>query len=180
LTDSAHADTWRRMRGWLPLLLSCSLLVACQNEPLDVATQVDLSRMQGKWFEIAKLPRPSQTGCTGTSAEYTLKSDTELLVVNECHQDSLQGPIKRVAARAVASDAAVPAKLSLDFGFAYGDYWVLEVGPSYEYAVIGHPTRDYLWILSRERTLRRDTLDGILQRAQARGFPVGILDYTKQ
>lgn len=180
MTDSTRADTWSRMRGWLGLWLSCSLLVACQNEPLQVATQVELSRLQGKWFEIAKLPRPSQAGCTGTTAEYTLKSANELLVVNECHQDSLQGPIKRVAARAVANDTAVPAKLSLDFGFAYGDYWVLEVGPSYEYAVVGHPTRDYLWILSRDKTLPQATLDGILQRAQARGFPVGILDYTQQ
>ena len=155
------------------------LALACDSEPLDVA-QVELSRLQGKWFEIAKLPRPSQAGCTGTTAEYQLKSATELLVVNECHEGDLHGPLKRVAARAVATDAAVPAKLSLDFGFAYGDYWVIEVGADYEYAVVGHPSRDYLWILSRERRLARATLDGVVARARARGFPVGILSYTEQ
>jgi apolipoprotein D and lipocalin family protein len=155
------------------------LALACQNEPLEVA-QVNLSRMQGKWFEIAKLPRPSQAGCTGTTAEYQLKSATELLVVNECHDGNLAGPLKRVAARAVANDASVPAKLSLDFGFAYGDYWIVEVGEDYQYAVVGHPTRDYLWILSRERTLPQATLDGVLARAKAKGFPVGILSYTEQ
>jgi len=167
------------MRSSLRLAALSLLLLACQSEPLDVA-QVDLSRMQGKWFEIAKLPRPSQAGCSGTTAEYQLKSPTELLVVNECHDGSLQGPVKRVAARAVATDAAVPAKLSLDFGFAYGDYWIVEVGPDYEYAVVGHPSRDYLWILSRERSLPKSTLDGVLERARARGFPVGILSYTEQ
>jgi len=170
------------MQQWsrrLALLGFGFVAIACQSEPLEVA-QVDLSRMQGKWFEIAKLPRPSQAGCTGTTAEYQLKSATELLVVNECHDGNLQGPIKRVAARAVATDAAVPAKLSLDFGFAYGDYWIVEVGPDYEYAVVGHPTRDYLWILSRERTLPKATLDGVLARAKTRGFPVGILSYTEQ
>ncbi len=156
-----------------------TVALGCQNEPLDVA-RVDLSRMQGKWFEIAKLPRPSQAGCTGTTAEYTLKSATELLVVNECHEGSLQGAVKRVAARAVANDAAVPAKLSLDFGFAYGDYWIVELGDDYEYAVVGHPTRDYLWILSREKTLPQSTLDAVLERAKAKGFPVGILTYTEQ
>jgi apolipoprotein D and lipocalin family protein len=160
--------------AWLGLLS-----LACQSEPLDVA-RVDLSRMQGKWFEIAKLPRPSQTGCTGTTAEYQLKSKNELLVVNECHEGNLQGPVKRVAARAVANDPAVPAKLSLDFGFAYGDYWVIEVADDYDYVVVGHPTRDYLWILSRERTLPKSTLDGVLTRAKERGFPVGILSYTEQ
>ncbi len=167
-----------RLRFTLMAALSMAAL-GCQNEPLDVA-HVDLSRMQGKWFEIAKLPRPSQAGCTGTTAEYTLKSATELLVVNECHEGSLQGAVKRVAARAVANDAAVPAKLSLDFGFAYGDYWIVDVGADYEYVVVGHPTRDYLWILSREKTLPKNTLDGVLERAKAKGFPTGILTYTEQ
>jgi apolipoprotein D and lipocalin family protein len=155
------------------------VVLACQSEPLEVA-QVELPRMTGKWFEIAKLPRPSQAGCTGTTAEYQLKSASELLIINECHEGSLQGTLKRVAARAVATDAAVPAKLSLDFGFAYGDYWIVEVGDDYEYAVVGHPTREYLWILSRERSLPQATLDGVLARARGRGFPVGVLTYTEQ
>lgn len=159
--------------------LTCLALLAlgCQNEPLDVAN-VDLARMQGKWFEVAKLPRASQAGCTGTTAEYQLRSATQLLVVNECHQGNLQGPVKRVAARAVVTDPSVPAKLSLDFGMAFGDYWIIETGDHYEYAVVGHPTRDYLWILSRERSLPQATLAGILERAKARGFPTGILEYT--
>jgi apolipoprotein D and lipocalin family protein len=156
------------------------LALACQQDPPLEVAQVDLSRMQGKWFEIAKLPRPSQAGCTGTTAEYQLKSPNELLVVNECREGKLDGPVKRVAARAVATDASVPAKLSIDFGFAYGDYWIVEVGSDYEYAVVGHPTRDYLWILSRAHTLPQATLHGVLERAKGRGFPVGILDYTQQ
>jgi apolipoprotein D and lipocalin family protein len=161
------------------LALVALMLLGCHDEPLDVAN-VELSRMQGKWFEIASLPRPSQAGCTGTTAEYQLASKTELLLVNECHEGKLDGPLKRVAARAVVTDPAVPAKLSLDFGFAYGDYWLVDVGPDYEYAVVGHPTRDYLWILSRERSLPHATLDGILERARAKGFPVGVLTYTEQ
>ncbi len=165
---------------WASRLITLTLLtLGCQNEPLDVAS-LDLSRMQGKWFEIAKLPRPSQAGCTGTTAEYQLASATQLLVVNECHQGNLQGPIKRVTARAVVTDPSVPAKLSLDFGIAFGDYWILETGDDYEYAVVGHPTRDYLWILSRERTLPGAQLDGVVKRAKARGFPTGILEYTEQ
>ena len=98
----------------------------------------------------------------------------------ECHEGDLQGPLKRVAARAIANAAAVPAKLSLDFGFAFGDYWIVEVGDDYEYAVVGHPTRDYLWILSRERSLPKSKLDGVLERAKNRGFPTGILTFTEQ
>ena len=161
------------------LALTGLLALACQSQPLDVA-QVDLQRMQGRWYEIAKLPRPSQRDCFGTTSDYVVVSPSELQVVNQCRKGSLEGPVERVAARAVATDPSTPAKLSLDFGFAYGDYWLIDVGPDYEYAVVGHPSRDYLWILSRERTLQQSTLDAVVARARASGFPVGILSYTQQ
>lgn len=160
-------------------LLTVLLALSCQTEPLEVA-DVELSRLQGKWFEIAKLPRPSQAGCSGTTAEYKLASARELLVTNECRDGSLHGPVKRASARAVVTDENVPAKLSLDFGVAYGDYWIIEIGDDYEYAVVGHPTRDFLWILSRDKALPRRKLEGIVERARGRGFPVGILSYTEQ
>jgi apolipoprotein D and lipocalin family protein len=171
-----------RLASWLPFvssLMLASLLLGCQNEPLEVV-HVDLQRMTGKWYEIAKLPRHTQAGCMGTTADYQLKSANELLVVNECRQGSLTGPLDRVSARAVANDADEPGKLSLDFGFAYGDYWVIDTGPNYEYLVVGHPSRDYLWILSRTKTLPAESLAGVLERAQKNGFAVGILSYTRQ
>ncbi len=103
-----------------------------------------------------------------------------LKVIHECHEDSPDGPRKVSAARAVASDPSEPAKLSLDFGMAYGDYWILETGDNYEYAVIGHPSRRYLWILSRAFTLPEEVLEGVLERSRAKGFPVDELDYTVQ
>lgn len=171
-----------RVASWSLLVGSFVLaapVVGCQHEPLEVA-HVDLQQMTGKWYEIAKLPRATQAGCTGTTAEYQQKSSSELLVINECHEGSLSGPLKRVSARAVATDPSEPAKLSLNFGFAYGDYWVIDAGKDYEYLVVGHPSRDYFWILSRTRTLPKETLSGILDRAQKNGFPIGSLSYTEQ
>jgi apolipoprotein D and lipocalin family protein len=167
------------MRASLRLVCLGLFALACQHEPLEVA-QVDLTQMQGKWYEVASLPRATQAGCTGTTADYRLESANELLVVNECHEGTLTGPVRRFAARAVANDPDVPAKLSLNFGYAYGDYWVIDVGAQYEYLVVGHPTREYLWILSRDRSLPRATLDGVLERARQKGFPVGVLKYTPQ
>ena len=171
-----------RVASWFPLLGSLALMpaiIACQHEPLEVA-HVDLQRLSGKWYEIAKLPRATQAGCVGTTAEYQLKSTNELLVINECHEGSAAGPLKRVSARAVAPDANEPGKLSLDFGFAYGDYWVIDAGKDYEYLVVGHPSRDYFWILSRTPKLPQSTLTAVLDRAQNNGFPIGTLSYTTQ
>jgi apolipoprotein D and lipocalin family protein len=168
--------SWLLLVGSLPL---ATLTVGCQHEPLEVA-RVDLQSMSGTWYEIANLPRATQAGCTGTTAEYQLKSASELLVINECRKGSLTGPLERVSARAVANDPGEPGKLSLDFGFAYGDYWVIDVGQDYEYLVVGHPSREYFWILSRTRVLPASTLAGVLDRAQKKGFAIGALSYTEQ
>jgi len=163
------------------LVLAMALgLAGCSEQPLDVAPDVDLQRFQGHWFEIAKLPRATQADCTATTASYARVSDNELVMVNACHLGSLDGPLRSVSARARITDLGAPAKLSVDFGGFFGDYWIVDVGKHYEYAVVGHPTRDYLWIMSRTPSLEGDVLAGILERARAKKFDVTRLQYTKQ
>lgn len=157
--------------------LALAVLSGCSEEPLDVAEDVDLARFQGKWYEIAKLPRPTQADCTGTTAFYTLR-EGGLDVENQCHLAKLDGELRSRSARATVADGS--AKLAIDIGGFSGDYWILEVGPSYEYAVIGVPSRDYLWILSRTPKLDQGTLDGVVERMRAAKFDTGKLEYTLQ
>jgi apolipoprotein D and lipocalin family protein len=155
-------------------------VLACNAEPLDVAPNVDLSRFQGKWYEIARLPRTTQTDCHGTTAFYSQASDGALTLVNQCNVGSQTGPVKTVAMSASVPDSTVPAKLALDVGGYTGDYWILEVGSTYEYAVVGHPSRLYFWILSRTPTLDTPTVQGIVSRAQSKHFDMTQLEYTPQ
>src|SRR5260221_1925413 len=111
----------------------------------DVAPSVDLERFQGTWYEIAKLPRATETDCSGTVASYWLRPDGDLDVASECHVGGLDGPLKSMTATAKVPDPTVSAKLALKVGCFYYDYWILEIGSSYEYAVVGHPSREYLW-----------------------------------
>lgn len=163
---------------WI-LALVCLALSACSNEPLDVAPNVDLARFQGQWFEIAKLPRATQANCTGTAAFYTLR-DGGMDVVNECHLDKLDGKLKSSSARINTTAEGPSAKLSIDVGGFFGDYWILEVGENYEYAVVGVPSRDYLWILSRTTKLDQPKLDAILARTKAAKFDTSRLEFTVQ
>jgi apolipoprotein D and lipocalin family protein len=154
---------------------------ACQNAPLDVVDDVDLQRFQGRWFEIARLPRATQIDCAGTTASYKLTSERELVVTNECAVGGLNGVRRQVKASAKVTNAAIPAKLSVDFGGFFGDYWIIDLDrDGYRYAVVGHPTRQYLWILSREPTLDPLTFAPILERAAGKGFDTSKLEYTKQ
>jgi apolipoprotein D and lipocalin family protein len=150
-----------------------------EHPPLDVAN-VDLERFQGGWYEIAKLPRPTQTDCTGTVAFYRLTSQTELDVYSECHEKTLDGPVRRMAARAVVTDRDEPAKLSLDFGGYFGDYWIVERDADYAWAAVGHPSRDYLWILNRSAAMKEADFADLTERVRVKGFDVGRLERTLQ
>jgi apolipoprotein D and lipocalin family protein len=168
------------MNRLILLALLLHLSAGCHEAPLDVAPDVDLLRFQGQWYEIAKLPRPTQVDCTATTASYRLVADGELHITNACRLGHPGGTLRQVVASAKVTDRAVPAKLSVDFGGFYGDYWILEVGPTYEYAVIGHPTRQYLWILSRSTELSPATLGPLLERIALKGFNTERLEYTLQ
>ena len=172
----SHSRVW-----FVVMFIVASLLSGCQSDPpLEVAPSVNLAQLQGKWYEIARLPRSTEVDCHGTTAFYTQAPDGSLSLVNQCNVGSAEGVLQTVAMTATVPDTSVPAKLALNVGGYTGDYWILEVGPNYEYAVVGHPSRLYLWILSRTPTLDTTTMSGILTRADSAHFDTTQLEYTPQ
>mgnify|MGYP001820274360 FL=1 len=170
-------------------LIASIALTACSKTtterlalpPLEAVPQVDLERYLGTWYEIASYPQRFQEGCTGTTATYTLRSDGEIDVLNRCRKGSLNGPEDTAEGRARIVDRTTNAKLEVSFfGPFWGDYWIIDLGPNYGYAAVGHPSRDYLWILSRAPTLDAKTYAGILSRLEAKGYPLEPLQETEQ
>lgn len=148
---------------------------------LKTVESVDLSRYVGDWYEIASFPQSFQSGCAATKAHYERKENGEIKVVNSCRKGGLDGPEKVVKGRARVVDAKTNAKLKVTFFWPFwGDYWVVDLGKSYEYAVVGHPSRDYLWILSRTPTLSHDVYQGILARLREQGYELDRLQKTPQ
>ncbi|MGB5219483.1 MAG: lipocalin family protein [Polyangiales bacterium] len=149
--------------------------------PLEAVSQVDLERYLGTWYEIASYPQRFQKGCTGTTATYTLRDDGDIDVLNKCRKGSLDGPEDLAEGRARVVDHESNAKLEVSFFWPFwGDYWIIDLGPDYEYAVVGHPSRDYLWILSRTRTLDDQVYARILARLEEQGYPLEPLEKTPQ
>jgi apolipoprotein D and lipocalin family protein len=146
--------------------------------PLEPVLHVDLGRYLGTWYEISSYPQPFQKGCTHTKATYSLGRDGLIDVVNECCKD---GKEKVARGRARVVDRDTNAKLEVSFfGPFWGDYWIIDLGSDYEYAVVGHPSRDYLWILSRTPTMDEQTYEGILSRLREKGYPLDRLVKTDQ
>ena len=145
-----------------------------QETALAVVGEVDLNKYQGQWFEIASIPVKFQAQCFGgTTAEYQLLNDGLIKVVNTCttskgESDAVEGRAKVVTP---------PAKLKVTFVkiltwiWAFGGaYWIIDLAPDYSYAVVGHPSRDYLWILSRTPNMTTDLLKSISQKLTNLGY----------
>ncbi|MBL8921432.1 MAG: lipocalin family protein [Myxococcaceae bacterium] len=149
--------------------------------PLKTVERVELTRYLGTWYEIASFPQSFQKGCTATTANYALREDGEIDVTNRCRKGALDGPESVATGRARVVDPKSNARLEVSFFRPFwGPYWVIDLEPDYAFAVVGHPGRDFLWILSRTPTLEPTVYDGILQRLQAQGYETGRLVKTAQ
>lgn len=171
-------------------LLAALLLAACgpttteRNSlpPLQAVASVDIERYMGTWYEIASFPFRPQRRCTGTTATYSLRDDGQVRVINRCFLDTLQGKLKEADGVARVVDSASKAKLEVSFFRPFwGEYWVIELAPDYRYAVVGNPSRDYLWVLSRSPQMADAEYEGILQRlSEQHQYPIERLQRTLQ
>lgn len=148
--------------------------------PLQVVAHVDLPRYLGTWYEISAFPQSFQRNCHATTATYAARPDGDIDVLNRCLKGSLQGPEKTAQGRARVVDRSSGAKLEVSFFRPFwGDYWIIDLGADYDYAVVGHPGRDYLWILARTPTLPDDVYRGIVKRLDAVGYETARLVRTE-
>jgi apolipoprotein D and lipocalin family protein len=149
--------------------------------PLEAVGHVELSRYLGIWYEIAAFPQSFQRGCTATTATYELRRDGDVDVINRCRKGSLDGEEKSAHGRARVTDRSTNAKLEVSFFRPFwGDYWIIDLADDYSYAVVGHPGRDYLWILARTPTMSEGSYQTIVARLQAQGYETSRLKRTLQ
>lgn len=144
---------------------------------LQVVPHVELNRYLGKWYEIAHLPTRFQRNCTDTTATYSLSPDGNISVLNECRRN---GKVKRAKGKAKVVDQNTGAKLKVTFFWPfYGDYWIIDLGNDYEYAVVGTPNRKNLWILSRTPQMDDQLFSQIIESVKSQGFNVDNLIKTR-
>ncbi len=172
------------MKRALVILLSCFLIFATgcgdmnkpAKTPLKTVSHVDLSRYLGKWYEIARYPNRFQKDCRGSRATYSLLENGKIAVLNECYDKTAPGKLRSAKGKAWVVDQTTNAKLKVSFFWPFaGDYWIIELGKDYEYAVIGHPDRKYLWILSRTEEMAAPLYQAILLRLEQHGYDSSLL-----
>lgn len=180
---SAHPRPPAAVRLPAAVLLAGTLALAAMPagaaDPLPVVPQLDLARYAGQWHEIARYPNFFERNCArDVTANYTRNADGTITVVNACRKEDGSIQSAEGLARVVA-----PAKLEVRFApawlgwlpFLWGDYWVIDLASDYSYAVVGEPSREYLWILARDPRMDEATYTRIAGNLARFGYDAAKL-----
>ena len=160
------------------MALAAMFLSACDATEIDNSTlkSVDLNRYVGRWYEIAKFDHIFERGLDFAMANYTLREDGKIDVLNTGVKDG-----RAKDAKGIAKTTNISGLLKVSFfGPFYSDYRILMLDANYQYALVGGSNENYLWILSRTPQLDDATRSLILAEAEKRGYNTSKLVWVKQ
>ncbi len=152
-----------------------------KSQTLQTVSSVDLKKYSGKWYEIASYPQRFQKGCNCTTAEYTLSEKGFVIVENRCNKDSVNGKQSYIKGKAFVEANSGNARLKVQFFWPItGKYWIIDLADDYSYAVVSHPNKKYLWILSRTPKMNYTIYPQILSQLKEKDFDLLRLKNTTQ
>lgn len=144
--------------------------------PLPTVNKVDINRYLGTWYEMARYEHYFEKGCSNVSATYTLNESGKINVLNRCTKGGEEDIAEGIA---YAIDETF-SKLKVSFFRPfYGNYHILLLDSEYSYVVIGEPSREYFWILSRKNVLDEKIKENILKKMPQWGYSSEKLIWTQ-
>jgi apolipoprotein D and lipocalin family protein len=148
-----------------------------ETKPLKTVDKVELEKYMGKWYDIAHFPAAFLTGCEDITAEYSLTDKNYVRVYNRCIKTT--GKVKSIKGKAYTIEGSNYSKFKVQFFWPFkADYWILELDPDYQYALVGGPSRSYAWILSRTPQLDEKIINRLMESLKEKGFEVEKMERT--
>ena len=165
------------------LLLTIPLfLTACTGKPDGVVAVkgFEIDRYLGTWYEIARLDHSFERGLDNITAEYALRDDGGVRVINQGFSQ-VDNDWQQAEGKAYFVGDADEAHLKVSFfGPFYGSYIVFELDKAdYQYAFVSGPDTSYLWLLARQPEIDDKTRNLFIERAAALGFDTSELIYVE-
>lgn len=169
--------------GVTPLVAILAVFVtACTGAPegVKVVSGFELDRYLGTWYEIARLDHPFERGLSNITANYSLRDDGGVKVINRGYNVEKQEWDEADGKAYFVGDEDIGQLKVSFFGPFYGGYNVIELDKEgYEYSMVAGPDRSYLWILSRTPTMNPDVLQGLIAKARELGFATDELIFVE-
>ena len=157
------------------------IITSLSAQELQTVPNVDLNKYAGKWYEIASYPQIFQKDCHCSTAEYTLSEKGYVIVENRCNKGSVNGKQSYIKGKAFVEKNSGNAKLKVQFFWPLkAKYWIIDLADDYSYAVVSHPSKKYLWILSRKSKMDDTVYQEIISRLKLKGFDLSKLQKTEQ
>lgn len=150
-----------------------------RSAPMQTVAQVDLARYAGLWHEIARFPVWFQRGCTAVTADYTLRADGRVDVLNACTRDGRRDTARAVARSVDPSNARLKVRFS-DLVPVEGDYWIIYLDEDYQTAVVAVPSGAAGWILARSPGISPERLAAARAALAAADYDLSRLEMTPQ
>ncbi|MED5511122.1 MAG: lipocalin family protein [Pseudomonadota bacterium] len=167
----------------LNLLVVLLLFIsACTTVPEGIkpVQSFEVEAYLGKWYEIARLDHGFERGLSQVTAEYSLRDDGGIRVINRGYS-AADDKWEQAEGKAYFVEDKNTAHLKVSFfGPFYGSYIVFELDPQYQYAFISGPSRDYLWLLARQQQVSDKLKSEFIAAAKAKGFAVDELIFVEQ
>ncbi|HPC93977.1 MAG TPA: lipocalin family protein [Sedimentisphaerales bacterium] len=164
------------------LWLAPAVLTGCAGAPSGIrpVQDFDLSRYLGTWYEIARLDHSFERGLSNVSATYTMRKDGGVNVLNKGY-DKRKDQWKQAKGKAYFVGEPTTGHLKVSFfGPFYGSYVIIALDrDQYSYALVCGPSRSYLWILARDRSLDPSVVDMLAARAKELGFDTDALIWVE-
>ncbi len=170
----------KKLLIYLSLIL---FLTNCSDEmrPLNTVEHVDIDRYLGKWYEIARLPNSFEKGLICCTAEYSLREDGKITVMNGGHPEKNPEKVETAKGKAWLPDKNITSQLKVQFFWPFrGDYYIFHLDEDYQYVLVGAPNRKYLWLLSRTPVIENELYGELLAIAKNNDFDVSNIYKTPQ
>jgi apolipoprotein D and lipocalin family protein len=163
------------------LILLAVFITGCTGIPEGVkpVDNFKLEKYLGKWYEIARLDHSFEQGLTRVTANYSLREDGGLRVINRGYS-AKENKWKEAEGKAYFVKGSDQGYLKVSFfGPFYGAYIVVELDhENYQYSLVSGPDKSYLWLLARGPEMREDVKDILIAKAKALGFDTSKLIYV--
>ena len=164
------------------LAMASASLWAETKKPLDLVPALDLQRYLGRWYEVARYQHGFEKTLVGATAEYALRDDGKVSVLNSGFKNTLDGKYTDVKAVAWRPNDAVPGALKVKFfGLFTSDYLVFGLDDvDYQWALVGNNDRKFIWFLSRTPEVTPELLEKMKGIAEAQGYDLSKLYIVPQ
>jgi apolipoprotein D and lipocalin family protein len=162
------------------LILALAMAGPAAAQAPSPQARIELSKMIGRWYEVARLPNKTQRGCQGGTSDWA-RSGEGFAVVQTCHRGSLDAPPTEWKARARVLDPRTNAKFKMSFfgGMLSQEYWVIDHRPDQGWLILGTPGGNYLWLMSQRPILSQAVRAEAIARVKQLGYDVGRLEFPQ-